>query len=675
VLAVWLAAFAAALPLALRQSDRLTAGGYEVAGSEAKAVEELVSEGVPPDFRPTGLAAVLAAPPGADPRPALRALSRAAAATPGVELDPLARDFALAALRRERRHPAVVPLTVSASEFESAEVGGELRERLGLDEGRRYGEVRLYLVGAGALWAAMLEQTEGDLRQAERLAFPVVLVILLVVFGSVAAAALPLLLGAASVAMAGAGVYLVSAIAQVSAFAPSVASMLGLAVAVDYALFVVLRYREELRRGASPAEARRTAMATSGTAVMWSGLAVIIALASLFLVETPAVRSLAAAAILVVAVALAACATLLPALLALLGRRVGEGPRPRLAFARLAHVVQRRPGRALALSLLVLAVLAAPALDLDTGDGALRQLPAASEARRGFEQAVEVTGPGRGAPLKLLVAPRDVDRTVAMLRRDPEVVRTGVRTTTSDGTRTLVVATPRRDGEAAETRQLVRRVRAQLPAGALVGGATAMQVDFADEVEGAMGLIVAWVVVLSGLMLLLALRSVPLALGAVLATLLSVATAFGVLTAVYSWGWLDGLLGLDAPGYVDTIAVPVVFAAVFGLSMDYQVFLLRRIRERRLGGADTREAVLAGVVSSARTITSAAIVMIAVFVAFIATGLPAVQQIGLGAAVAIAVDATVVRLLLLPAAMTLAGERCWWMPGRRASGARARIVR
>ncbi|MFL5844479.1 MAG: MMPL family transporter [Solirubrobacteraceae bacterium] len=660
IVAAWIALVGAAIPLALKQSDRLTGGGYEVAGSQAQRAEDIIARGVPADFRPTALAAVLIRTGDAttaDYKAAMTALYRAARVTKGVELNPALRGFPLAAVRQHPNQPAVVPLTVSASEFEAFDVARDLRRRLGVADGRHYGGVTLHLVGAGALWAGMLDLTKVDLHHAEALALPVVAVILLAIFGSLIAALLPLALGLGAVTVTGATIYLLSTVTAMNAFVTNVTLMIGLGVAVDYALFVVVRYREELRSGAPPDAARRAAMRTSGAAVTWSGVAVIVALAGLLVIDTPAIRSMAVGAIVVVAVAVLACVSLLPALLTLAGRRVGLGPQPRpAAFARMADAVLARPRRSLAAALLILAALAAPALGLRTGDGALRQLPDGNETRVGFEAAATVTGPGRGAPLKILVRRSQINRTVALLRDDPEVAKVGVRTQTDDHQWILIVATPRHDGDSAPVKALVRRVRERLAPGSIVGGNTAAQVDFDDEVTGSFGIVAAWIVLATALLLLLALRSVPLAIGAVLTNLLSVGAAFGVLTLVYVHG---------TPGYVDTIAVPLVFAVVFGLSMDYQVFLLSRIRERWLGGASTAEAVRGGVGASGRTITSAAVVMVAVFVTFVVTGVPAVQQIGLGAAVAIAIDATIVRLVLAPAAMVLAGERCWWAPRRR----------
>jgi uncharacterized membrane protein YdfJ with MMPL/SSD domain len=668
VFAVWVALVAAAVPFALKQSDHLSGAGYDVPGTQSTQVERLITAGVEPDFRPTALAGVLVATghaTRANYRAALDALSRAAARTPGVAMAPVVKDLALEAARQHPNQASIAPLTVSASELQSFDVARDMRDQLGLDSGRHYGGVTLHLVGAGALWAGMLDLTKRDLHHAELVSIPIVALLLLAIFGSLAAAMLPLILGLASVIVTGAAIYLLSTLTLMNAFVTNVALMIGLGVAVDYALFVVVRYREERRAGVPADDARRVAMATSGTAVALSGIVVVIALVGLLVIDTAAIRSLALGAIVVVAVAVLACATLLPALLDLLGRRIGAGRHPGPGiFARIAGALLRRPVRALIASVGLLVLLAAPAIALRTGDGALRQLPTGNETRKGFDAAVAVTGPGRGAPVKLLVAHRDIDRTVSLLRADREVVKVGVRTQTADHRWVLIIATPRHDGDSPAVKSLVQRLRRTLPRGSLVGGNTAFQVDFDHEVSGSLGVVAAWILVATILLLVVTLRSAALGLGAVLTNLLSVGAAFGVLTAVFVWGWFDSLLGLDSPGYIDTITVPVIIAVVFGLSMDYQVFLLRRIQERWRSGDSTAAAVRGGVEASARTITSAAIVMIAVFLSFVITGVPAVKQIGLGAAVAIAVDATIVRLVLVPAAMTLLGERCWWMPVR-----------
>jgi uncharacterized membrane protein YdfJ with MMPL/SSD domain len=660
VLAAWLALVAAAIPLALTQADHLTGGGFQVPGSQSARTETEVQRSVPLIFRPNVMGAVLVADRGTplrDYRAALAALGAAARTTPGVALDDAARQVGLYLARTRPGRPVVVPLQLAVDTFHAPDTARELRRRLHLadDGGGRYGAVQLHLVGQGALWAGMVDLTKDDLAHAERAGFPLVLLVLLGVFGSLAAAALPLAMGGVSVLLTAALIALLARHTLMSFYVPNMASMIGLGVAVDYSLFVVVRFREELARGATPEQARATAMATSGTAVLFSGAAVVIALAGLLLVPTVAIRSMALGAIIVVLVSLLACVTLLPALLSLVGSRLGA-PRRGTWFRRRVQQVVAHPRRALAGALLILLALAAPVLGLKTGDGALNQFPKGNETRVGFEVAAKARGRGDGSPVKVLVPTRDLDRSVALLRADPEVVKTGVRTRTDDHRYIFIVVTLRHDADSAPAKALVGRLRAQLARGSLVGGDTAAEVDFNHAITGSLWRIVAWTLLATLLLLMLMLRSVPLAVQAVLANVLSVAASFGVLTVVFVW---------TGQGFVDTVTIPVILAVVFGLSMDYEVFLLSRVRELRDAGQDTGDAVLEGISSSARTITGAALVMVVVFACFAATGVPVIAEVGLGAAVAIALDATLVRLVVVPATLTLLGERAWWAPRLR----------
>jgi uncharacterized membrane protein YdfJ with MMPL/SSD domain len=674
VLAVWAALVAVAAPLALGGSDHLTGGGFEVPGSGSARTEAALQRGVSGDLRGTMLGAVLVAPrgaPRADYVAALDALQRAVRATPEVKLVPETKEAALYYAKQQPGRPVIVPFVTGVDEFHAPDVGKELRRHLGLEDGRHYGQVQVHLIGQGALWAGMVDLTKKDLASAERVGFPVILVILLVVFGSLAAAALPLIMGGVAVLITGGIIELLARHTLMSFYTPNMASMIGLGVAVDYSLFVVVRYREELRDGATLEEARRTAMRTSGIAVAFSGVAVVIALAGLLLVPTAAIRSMAAGAIIVVLVSMLACATLLPAMLTVAGRRIKPGKPSGRRFGAWAHRVTARPAVWLAAALALLILLAVPVTALHTGDGVLRQFPKGSEVRKGFEAAITTSrGPGDGAPLKILTPPPTLDAAVKLLRADPEVVHTGVRTRTTDKRYILIIVTPRHDADAPVSKQLIHRLRRDLPHGTLVGGNTAAQVDFNHAITGSLWKIAAWVLIATFVLLLVMLRSVPLALQAVVANVLSVAASYGVLTAVFVWGWPDGVLGFDAPGYLDTVTIPIVLAVVFGLSMDYEVFLLSRIRERRLQGRSTREAVQDGLASSGSTISGAALIMVAVFGSFALTGVPVIQEVGLGAAVAIAVDATIVRLVLVPAAIALLGDRAW---STKPHGGRTRV--
>jgi uncharacterized membrane protein YdfJ with MMPL/SSD domain len=670
VLAAWLALLAAAVPFALRQDESLTTGGYVVPGSGSAAVEE-AAERIP-GASPNRLAVVLRLERGADVPAAIERVERAAAGVEGVSVP------ASVAGREAVRSPVVVvPLAAPASQDDAIDAAVELRDRLRVGERARDGATA-YLVGAPALWAAVQHQAQEDLVAAEAFGLPIVFLILLVTFGSLAAAALPLALGVVSVTLTGAAIHLLSRTLEMSVFVTNIASLIGIGVAVDYSLFVLVRYREELGRGAPPAEARRIALRTSGVAVAVAGATVILALGALFVVDSTMLRSLALGAIVVVALAVLGALTLLPALL---GRRAGRSRRLRLAtggggfWRRWTAAVMGRPVLALVCSATALLVFAVPALRLETGVGALAQLDRGSDDRAGTELAARTLGPGELGPVELLARPRsDATELAAAARaaraeiaRDPAVARVDGPLLASDGSAALLAVVPRTAPEAGATHALVDRLRGDPPPAlraldVAVGGATAQDEDFRELVADAIPTVLALTMALSFVVLVVLLRSLWLPLKAVVLNALTVGAAYGAMVVVFQWGWLDGLLGYDSLGYVNDITPAFVLPVVFGLSMDYEVFLLARIRERYLAHGDNRRAVAEALEASAGTITSAAAIMVAVFLTFAAVAVPSVKEVGVGLAVAIALDATLVRLVLVPASMELMGRWNWWLP-------------
>jgi RND superfamily putative drug exporter len=421
--------------------------------------------------------------------------------------------------------------------------------------------------------------------------------------------------------------------------------------------------------------------------VAFSGVTVMVSLAGLFLVDSTTIRSMAMGAIIVVAVSILAAVTLLPVLIRLLGTRAYA--RGRIAtmtgllfrslrwrrrrpgstldvkpdfWTRWTNRVTRRPGLAALASAAVLLVLAIPALSLEFGDGALRQFPKDNETRVGAELAAKRLGPGSAGPSQVIVSRADAREVGAQLRRDREVAQVNGPVPSKDGRSALFSAVARHDPESGQARAFVDRVRAY-DADVEVGGATASVEDFKDLVSGSMWKIALFVLLFSYLVLFLLLRSVLLPLKAVVMNLLSVGAAYGILVAVFQYGWIDGFLGFESLGYVNTMTPPFLLAIVFGLSMDYEVFLLTRIRERYEATGDNKLAVAQGLRASAATISSAALIMVAVFAVFAGTGVPSIKEIGMGLAVAIALDATLVRLVLVPATMELMGKWNWWVPG------------
>ena len=663
VLGAWVALLAAALPFAMKQSEHLTGGGFGVPGSQSEEVAQLTQD----DFGGAGhaqLGAVVIARDGASPAAALAEVRAAVAAAPDVDVGgrPITRG-----------ETTLLPLQTTVDDVRSTDVAKDLRERLDIGGAASSGPVTTHLVGQGALWAGLQQVSKDSLAEAEGVGFPIVLLILLAVFGSFAAASLPLALGLVSVLITGGVIYWLSRMTDMSVFVTNMASMVGIGVAVDYSLFVLARYREEVHKGVAPERARGIAMATSGVAVTFSGLTVMASLAGLFLVGSTSLRSMAMGAIVVVAVSVLASATLLPVLMKLFGHRAytrgrvfslmhlasrnrsrrrrgstnPDAPERPTFWESWTARVTKRPVLAAVGSAAVLLALAAPAVNLDTQDGALRQFAATDETRIGFEAAAEITGPGASSALRVVVPAADARSARAALAADPEVAKIAPPVTSDDGSKVLLTAAPVHDGESAEAKAAVQRLREAIPSAA-IGGNPAGLLDFDNLVSGSMWKIVLFVLGLSFVVLLVLLRSVVLPLKAVVMNLLSVGAAFGVLELVF--------------GTVDTLTPPLILAVVFGLSMDYEVFLLTRIRERFTATGDTRRAVAEGLANSAKTITSAAVIMASVFMVFVFTGVPAIRQLGLGNAVAIAVDATLVRLVLVPAAMELMGKWNWWLP-------------
>jgi RND superfamily putative drug exporter len=628
------------------------------------------------------LGAVLVPVPGASAQQVRGAIDRLVAAADDVE------DLQISTAARRRARDAtpgdtlIVPLRVTVDGDRSDRVARDLRERLAVGAGPRDG-VAVHLIGEGGLNAAVLDTAKRDAQNAERLAFPVLLLILVVAFGSIVAALLPIGLAVVAITLTSCAIYVISQAIEMSIFTSNIASLIGIGVAVDYSLFVLARYREDVAAGHDPDEARVRAMSTSGVAVMFSGAAVVIALAGLLLVSNTALRSMALGAMIVVAVAVAVAVLLLPLLIRLLGRRAYSTRRIRVAESqswRWTSVVTRRPAVSLAFAATILVLLAIPALSMDIRAGLLPQLEQGSEARAGVSAATEAEGPTAATPTYVLLrfrsgtaeAPANREAVQAvrgLVSADPLTTDVAATRLSRDGKAAVVQFGLRVQAETDAAKGLVRRLRGELevaPASArvetAVGGIAARWRDVEDETSGSMWKVFAFVLGLAFVVLLVLLRAPVVSIKAVLMILLSVGAAYGVLVAIFQWGWLAGPLGLDALGYIDPAVPPLVFAIVFGLSMDYQVFLLTRVRERWQEHGDTARAVDEALARSARTITAAAVTIAAVFATFVFTGVSTVQQTGLGCAVAILIDATLVRLVLVPSSMQLLGDRNWWQP-------------
>lgn len=689
VFAGWLLALVPAVYLALTQSGNLTGGGFDVAGSQSLAVHDQL-EDLYHDQGGSSLALVAAPRADAsyqDMNDAVAQLRRIAAEVPGTTEIPNPT-------QRPPQPDRPYVLSVRLDSRNTSDVAKQLRTKVGIKGDQpgqtANGRVRLYVIGQGALSAAAAANTKHDIAAAEKWNLPVILIVLLAVFGSLAAAAIPLALGICTVVVTMGLVYLLSAYTTMSVFVTSTVSMFGIALAVDYSLFILMRFREELRSGRQPREAVDAAMATSGLAVVLSGMTVIASLTGIYVINTPALKSMATGAILAVAVAMLTSTTLTPAALATFGRAAAKrsallhwSRRPESTqskfWNRWIGWVMRRPWMSALAASLVLLVIAAPAASMVLGNSLLRQFDSSHEIRAGVGAAAQALGPGALGPIRVLInfpdggaASPEHSHTVGAVRQRmaqaPNIVSVSPPQFAEDNGSALLSAVLSVDPEDMKARETVGWMRAELPkvpeAGTArvdVGGPTALIKDFDDRVSATEPLVLGFVALIAFVMLLVSIHSVFLALKGVLMTLLSVAAAYGSLVMVFQWGWLRDL-GFAQISSIDSTVPPLVLAMTFGLSMDYEIFLLTRIRERFLHSGNTRDAVAYGVSTSARTITSAALIMIAVFVGFAFAGMPLVAEIGVACAVAIAVDATVVRLVMVPALMAMFAQWNWWLP-------------
>ena len=661
VVALWIVLLVGGAWFAAHQFDRLSSGGWDVPGSQSARAATLLDRFPGRD----GLQlAVLAEGPGAEGTDA--ALKRARARLSRFS------DIRIAgpAQRFEGGAAAVLPLLYVGDENEATARGAALREALVSDANG----TTVRVIGEPALWSELDDVSRDQLAAAEAIGLPLALVILLAAFGTLVAASAPLAVGFVAVAVTGALVYWLAAVVPISIFAPNMASMIGIGVAIDYSLFVVSRFRRELHVGGEPDEALRTALASAGTAVVFSGATVVASLTGLFLVDVNAIRSMAVGAIVVVAVAVLTAITLLPAMLAFAGgrverfkvpvvRREGEDGRFWPGWTRR---IMRRPALALAAGVAVLATAALPAFWLRTETHGLAQLPAHSEVRQATERAGALTG--FTGPIQIFTDDRQAAAQIAAALAGLPGLRSVSGVASTAGPHYLVEAVLAADPESREAQAVYRRaadtattIASRHGSNAVVGGLTASAVDSSEAVTGSLWKLLLYVLAASYLILLVLLRSVLLPLKAVFMNALSVGAAYGVLVAVFQWGWLDWT-GYSSPGYLDPFIPAVVLAITFGLSMDYEVFLLTRIRERHLAGAPNEQAVAEGLSASARTISAAALIMVAVFGAFALPGAPSIKELGVGLSVAIFVDATVVRLVLVPATMRLLGDWNWWLP-------------
>jgi len=522
---------------------------------------------------------------------------------------------------------------------------------------------------------------------SEAIGLAAAVVILLFAFGTATAMMLPIVSAVIGLACALSIIRLLEHVLEVPGVASTLATMIGLGVGIDYALFIVTRHKLQLADGMELRESIARATATAGGAVVFAGFTVVIALCSLAFAGIPLVSTLGFTAAVAVVVAVCAATTLLPAMLGALGPHINslrvklgkthpDDKEPH-GWRRWAEWVSERPWTATVVALAILIVLALPVLQLQLGQNDISALPKETTSRQAYDSLNKGFGPGVNGPLLIaseFSSPAEAEQVLPKLEKTvggaPDVAAVSEPSLDKAGTAAVFTVISKSEPWADETVDLVEELRDETIPGALegtkassyVGGQTAGYIDLASQISDKLPLMIGIVVALSFIVLLVAFRSLLVPVKAAAMNLLSVAAAYGVVTAVFQLGWGSSLIGLDHAIPIVSFVPLLMFAILFGLSMDYEVFLLTQMREHFEEYGDERRAVVEGLANTGRVITSAAAIMVCVFTSFVLSGNPVVKEFGVGLAVAIAIDSTLVRCLLVPAVMVLLGKRAWWLP-------------
>jgi RND superfamily putative drug exporter len=695
ILAVWLVLFLLG-GLAAANLGGLLSNRFSVPGSESERGLDLLKDRMG-DRSDGSFTLVAADVQGAAERAAVQAAAaRGAGAVKGGKAGPLL----------EAGHDVVyAQIATPLENQDAAKVTPDVRSAIGKVEG-----VRTYLSGYPAIGHDTEDIYNKDLGKGESIAVPVALIVMVFMFGTLGGIAVPIVFAAVSIPVTLGFVWIFAHVMDMALYVTNLVALIGLAIAIDYSMLVVFRFREELAHEDDPKVALRTTMATAGRATLFSGATVAVGLALLVFMPLPFMRSMGVGGLLIPLVSIAASATLLPALLSFMGARVNKWRViPRRVLERraakdvtgfwhgLATAIMKRPLLFFVCAGGLMLALALPALGLKLTGGDNRGVPLTTESTQGLHVLETTLGPGALAPHQIVVdthrpggaadpAVRAAEgRLVAALRSDPEVIdRTVIapagvppaearQANLVDSTGRVIQIRAAGHGDSGEERSmdLVHRIRdryvpaAHFPPSAdvLVSGAPAFGVDFLHRAYTAFPWLVLAVLIVSYLLLLRAFRSVVLPLKAVLMNLLSVGATYGVLVLAFQHGWGEPL-GLRQSDQIEGWIPIFLFAMLFGLSMDYEVFLLSRIREEWELRRDNEHAIAFGLEHTGRIITAAAIIMIAAFSGFIAGSFVGLQEFGLGLAVAILLDATIVRSILVPATMKLLGDWNWYLPER-----------
>jgi len=565
-------------------------------------------------------------------------------------------------------HTAIIRAGAAGDPTAMVQVADALNGKLAAAGGNG---VSVSLTGASAMWSDFNTANRNAMMKSELYSWPITLLILALAFGALVAAGLPLMLTIVGLVAAAGSLYIASQIGEVSIWAMNFALMFALALGIDYALFIVNRYRGALfGSGLDPVDAVAVTMDTAGKAVLFSGATVLISLSAVMLVPSPAFRSMALGIMLAVAFILAASLTLLPATLAKLGPKVDKGAlrwvhsgeHRSAAFARWGERLWRHPLVFGFGALAILLALAFPIFGLRTGMPSIKVVPAGDTSRQGYTLVQQAFGPGAPGQLQIVGPNTQAAAAAGVIRRDPGIVRVLPTRTSPSGKLALIEAVPRQDPSSRAVGSTIDRLRVALPAGMLVGGATAENHDLEQALSAKTPLVIGVVLGLGFLLLLIALQAPVIAAVGVLTNLLAVAAAFGVARLIFQNGHGAGLLGFEPQGFIDAWGPVFFFAMIFAISMDYTVFLLSSAKEHWDRTGDPKDAAVGGLAHSGRVIFAAAAVMIAVFFTFALSGPLPPKEMGVILGIAVLLDAMLIRLILIPVALRLLGKSAWALP-------------
>jgi RND superfamily putative drug exporter len=687
ILIGWLVVVAAFGAFAPQVESALAGAGWQDSGSESVAARNVIAPQFG-GFGSTALQVVVhdAQRPIAQDPAARQVIARATALlTADARVSSVVQPQPGVGLSNDGR-TAVIQAGAKADANEMVRAADELAGPL-----RRLsaGSVSVEVTGASALWADFNQVNHAAMIRSEVLSWPVTMLVLVLAFGSLVAAGLPLMLTLVGLVTAAGALVLSTHIAPVSIWAMNFAMMFALALGIDYALFVVVRFRAALHRRAGESDRRAASLAaiaetmdTAGKAVAFSGITVLVSLSTVLLVPSPAFRSMALGIMLAVVAVLAATLTLLPAVLARLGTRVDAGrirlprrrrePRPHphlhhsvVGLERLLHhwgaMLHRRPWLAGGAVVVLLGLLALPVLSLRTGMPSIAVIPQGQTARAGYDEVVDAFGPGAPGTLQVVAPTGEQQQVRHVLAADSGVAAVLPAGSADDWSMTLAI--PTTDASAKATGETIDRLRADLPDGALVGGAAAENHDLEKVLSARTPIVFALLIGLGFLLLLVALGSPLVAFVGVVTNLASIAAAFGVAKWIFQDGHLSALLNFEPQGFVDAWG-PLFFGAMLsGVAMDYTLFLLSAAREHYDLTGDPHHAMRMALRTSGRVVVAAAGVMVAVFLTFALSGPIAPKEMGIILAVAVFLDALCIRLILLPVVLRLAGHGAWHRPG------------